>query len=98
MAGRFTKKIKAKKLVLTHFSSRYRGDDSEHSMKIMWRMEQMARRVTDLWGKNDVIAAWDQMCLPIRTREDEELIALRENSIRAAVDLNAEKNNSTSRQ
>ena len=91
MAGRFTKKIRARKLIMTHFSSRYRGDESEHSMKIMWRMEQMARRVTDLWGKNDIIAAWDQMCLPIRTREDEEEIAKKENALRAAVDLLAER-------
>jgi ribonuclease Z len=91
MAGRFTRKIRARKLIMTHFSSRYRGDESEHSMKIMWRMEQMARRVTDLWGKNDIIAAWDQMCLPIRTREDEEEIAKKENELRAAVDLLAER-------
>ena len=94
MAARFVKKINGKKLLMTHFSSRYRGDEADFSMRIMWRMEQMARKVSDLWGKNDVIAAWDHMCLPVRTREDELLITEKENAIRESVDnahLYAEK-------
>lgn len=93
MAGRFAKRINAKKLILTHFSPRYRGDEAEYNMKIMWRMEHMSRKVTDLWGKNAVIAAWDQMCLPVRTREDEELITGREDAMRKSADALAEKNN-----
>jgi ribonuclease Z len=65
MAARFAKKIKAKKLVMTHFSSRYRGDHSDHSMKIMWRIEHMARKEANMWGKNDVIIAWDHISLTI---------------------------------
>ena len=90
MAGKFAKKLSAKKLILTHFSPRYRGDDQDFSMRIMWKMEHMARKVSDLWGKNDVISAWDQMCLPIRTREDEDAIALKEKAIRDRVDAEAE--------
>lgn len=90
MAGRFAKKLFAKKLILTHFSARYRGDDQDFSMKIMWKMEHMARKVSDLWGKNDVISAWDHMCLPIRTREDEDVIAMKEQAIRDRVDAEAE--------
>ena len=86
MAARFVKKINGKKLIMTHFSSRYRGDDFEFSMKIMWRFEHMARRITDLWGKNDVVAAWDHMCFPVRTKEDEDLIKLKEKAIRDSVD------------
>ena len=93
MAGRFAKRVNAKKLILTHFSPRYRGDEAEYNMRIMWRMEHMSRRVTDLWGKNAVIAAWDQMCLPVRTCEDEEAIAMKENAIRGAVDALATKSN-----
>ena len=50
----------------------------------------MARKASDLWGKNAVISAWDQMCLPIRTREDEDAIALKEQAIRDRVDAEAE--------
>ena len=86
MAARFLKKVNGKKLIMTHFSSRYRGDDFEFSMKVMWRFEHMARRIADLWGKNDVIAAWDHMCFPVRTREDEDAIKLKEQAIRDSVD------------
>jgi ribonuclease Z len=87
MAARFATRINAKKLVLTHFSSRYRGDTSDHSMKIMWRIEHMARKEGNLWGKNDVIAAWDQMNFPIRSREQEDDIRKKENQYRAEIDL-----------
>ena len=64
MAGRFARRINAKRVVLTHFSPRYRGDDSEGSMRLMWRLEDMAKLGADaFWGPNDVICAWDQMSL-----------------------------------
>lgn len=62
MAAAFAKKINAKRLILTHFSSRYSGDDSEWSCERMWIIEDMARVSADsFWGENDVIAAWDHM-------------------------------------
>ena len=67
MAGAFAKRIKAERLVLTHFSPRYRGDDADFSMKTMWRIEDTARRAAGgMWGRNDVIAAWDHMELPVK--------------------------------
>jgi ribonuclease Z len=65
MAGRFAKAIRAKRLLLTHFSPRYRGDDQEGSMKIMWQVEDQARVASELYGYNDVVAAWDLMVYPI---------------------------------
>ncbi len=66
MAASFAKKVNAKQLILTHFSPRYRGDDTEGSMKIMWRIEDMARNVySELKGPNDIIAAWDQLTVPV---------------------------------
>ena len=65
MAGRFCKKVNGKRLVLTHFSPRYRGDESLQSMKVMWKLEDFARESSGLTEKNDVIAAWDQMVMPI---------------------------------
>lgn len=78
MAGKFCKQVGARKLVLTHFSPRYRGDDSDYSMKTMWRFEHFARKASGLWGRNDVIAAWDQMALPVRNKEDEDEVRDRE--------------------
>ena len=62
---RFARQIKAKRLVLTHFSARYRGDDSEHSMRTMWKLEDAARSVVGYENENDVMAAWDLMVYPI---------------------------------
>jgi len=42
MAGRFAKQIKARQLVLNHFSARYPGDDSEESQKIMHAIGKLA--------------------------------------------------------
>ena len=67
MAGRFAAKIKAKQLILHHFSPRYRGDSQLESMKIMWRIEDYARTESNLTGTNDVLAAWDLMTVPILT-------------------------------
>jgi ribonuclease Z len=66
MAGKFAKKIRAKRLVLTHFSARYLGTDDDSAMKIMWKIEDQARTAAgELSGDNDVIAAWDTMQLGI---------------------------------
>ena len=67
MAGRFASKINAKMLLLTHFSPRYRGDDELVHMKNMWAIEDMARAAAcgTLNGCNDVVAAWDQLSLPL---------------------------------
>ena len=65
MAGQFAKSVNAKRLILTHFSPRYRGDESESSMRIMWRVEDQARVASGLYGVNDVIAAWDLMVYPV---------------------------------
>lgn len=73
MAAAFAKKVNAKRLVLTHFSPRYRGDDCEASMRIMWQIEDMARKTAAplLQGRNDVIAAWDQLSLAIPLKESD---------------------------
>lgn len=73
MAGLLAKQINAKRLVLTHFSARYRGDDSYFSMSTMWRIEDMAREVCHLKDKNDIIAAWDQMTIPVFYADNEIL-------------------------
>lgn len=63
-AGDFAKRINAKKLVLNHFSARYKGDQSIESMTIMTRMERQAMKSSGL-SDDSVAAAWDFMVLPI---------------------------------
>mmetsp|Transcript_29737 Transcript_29737/g.42444 ORF Transcript_29737/g.42444 Transcript_29737/m.42444 type:complete len:743 (+) Transcript_29737:3709-5937(+) len=68
MAGVFARRIRAKRLVLTHFSPRYAGDNGEASMRTMWRIEDLAREASGLQGPNDVVAAWDYMLLQVPTK------------------------------
>mmetsp|Transcript_18144 Transcript_18144/g.20986 ORF Transcript_18144/g.20986 Transcript_18144/m.20986 type:complete len:750 (-) Transcript_18144:113-2362(-) len=64
MAGYFAKKIGAKRLILNHFSSRYKGDQSLESISIMTRIEQEAIQASGL-EEDKVAAAWDFMVLPV---------------------------------
>lgn len=64
MAGEFAKRINAKKLVMNHFSARYKGDQSVESMTIMTRMERQAIKASGL-DEESVAAAWDFMVLPV---------------------------------
>ena len=63
-AGDFAKRINAKKLVLNHFSARYKGDQSVESMTIMTRMERQAMKASGL-PEDSLAAAWDFMVLPV---------------------------------
>lgn len=64
IAGEFAKEIGAKRLVLNHFSSRYKGDQSLESISIMTRIEKEAVKASGL-SEDSVTAAWDFMILPI---------------------------------
>ena len=64
MAGEFAKKIGAKRLVLNHFSSRYKGDQSLESISIMMRIEEAAVKASGL-PEDKVVAGWDFMLLPV---------------------------------
>ena len=58
IAGDFAKRTNAKKLVLNHFSARYKGDQSVDSISIMMRLEGQAAKASELDEEN-VAAAWD---------------------------------------
>lgn len=64
IAGEFAKRVYAKKLILNHFSSRYKGDESLESIAIMTRIEKQAIEASGL-GEDSVAAAWDFMTVPI---------------------------------
>jgi ribonuclease Z len=67
MAAKFASEIRARQLVLTHFSPRYSGGTEPFEMEQMWKIEHMARIAANgtLDGRNDIVAAWDFMTLPI---------------------------------
>jgi len=44
VAGAFARAVSARRLVLTHFSPRYRGDSAEFARRIMLQIEQYARK------------------------------------------------------
>lgn len=69
MAGDFAKRVGAKRLVLNHFSARYKGDQSIESLTIMTRMERQAMKACEL-PENAVACAWDFMVLPVHRRND----------------------------
>ena len=64
IAGEFAKRVNAKRLILNHFSARYKGDQSVDSLSIMMRIEGQAIKASGL-NENNVAAAWDLMVLPI---------------------------------
>lgn len=68
LAGLFSKKVNAKRLLLNHFSARYKGDASVESMSIMMRIEQFAMAASGL-NETQVAAAWDFMILPIPSND-----------------------------
>ena len=68
IAARFARAVQAKRLVLNHFSARYKGDASVESISIMQRIEDQAIRQVPGWNETNVAAAWDLMVLPIPHR------------------------------
>lgn len=67
IAGEFCRSAGARRLVLNHFSSRYKGDTSVDSMSIMMRIERQAMKAAEL-NETQVAAAWDLMVLPVHQR------------------------------
>uniref|UniRef100_A0A7S4SSL0 Metallo-beta-lactamase domain-containing protein n=1 Tax=Ditylum brightwellii TaxID=49249 RepID=A0A7S4SSL0_9STRA len=64
IAGEFAARINAKRLILNHFSARYKGDQTLDSISIMTRIEQLAMKASQL-EEDSVAAAWDFMILPL---------------------------------
>jgi ribonuclease Z len=64
IAGEFCRAANGKRLVLNHFSARYKGDVSVDSLSIMMRIEYQAMKASGL-SETQVAAAWDLMVLPI---------------------------------
>ena len=64
IAGQFAKRVNAKRLILNHFSARYKGDKSPESLSLMMRIEYQALKAAKM-DETQVAAAWDMMELPI---------------------------------
>ena len=67
VAGRFAKRIEAKKLLLNHFSARYAGDDdvSEDAKRVMEAIRQLAE--SEFGGP--VACARDLMSMDVEQRK-----------------------------
>ena len=68
-AGAFAKRIGARRLVLHHFSPRYKGDAHALSVLNMLRIEDLASAAAGL-PPEKVHAAWDLSTLPVPIRDE----------------------------
>ena len=68
MAAMFAKKTNVKRLILNHFSARYRGDPAIESMSIMYRIEKQAMKQAEM-EHDTVLAAWDFMSYNVPQRD-----------------------------
>ncbi|KAF8524601.1 Metallo-hydrolase/oxidoreductase [Hysterangium stoloniferum] len=64
MAGAFARRINAKKLILNHFSARYRGDDDcdDEARKVMEGIRELAKAT---FGSSEVVCARDWMSFDV---------------------------------
>lgn len=79
MAGEFARAIRAKRLVLNHFSSKFPSPDpasltheQSESSKADPRlgvMLEIARQASDAWGGGEAIPAYDLLCVDVPTHE-----------------------------
>ena len=66
MAGAFARACRAKQLVLTHFSSRYKGDESVESVAVM---DQIVGQAVETFESNSVFAAQDLMEMKLTSQK-----------------------------
>ena len=66
LAGRFAALAGAERLVLNHFSPRYKGDASPAALAVMAKIEDAARSAFD----GEVVAAWDLLNLPVAAKDE----------------------------
>jgi len=64
MAGNFAKRIGAKRLLMNHFSPRYKGNVALDSLSVMTQIEYQAMKSSGL-PEDKVAASWDLMVLPL---------------------------------
>lgn len=71
MAGAFARECSVGQLLLSHFSQRYKGDDSETSLAVMAEIETQAREAFKLSADESLrcLAMWDLCTVPIHRKQ-----------------------------
>ncbi|ORY81917.1 beta-lactamase-like protein [Protomyces lactucae-debilis] len=64
LAGAFAKRIRAKQLIMNHFSSRYKGDMADAEAAVI--MDAIRQRAVDTFGSDEVMTAYDWMNVVVR--------------------------------
>ena len=80
LAGRFAERAGAERLILNHFSPRYKGDASPAALAVMAKIEDAARKT---FG-GDVVAAWDLLSIPVAAKDDAAAAAAAADAARLA--------------
>jgi len=73
-AGDFAKKIGCQVLVLSHFSRVYGGDASNASARMMSRVEEVARKASDLQGVVSALFALGSTSLPFLAKRGRRVV------------------------
>ncbi len=90
MAGMFAKFIKARQLVLTHFSPRYKGSEDITSRASMLRIERQTQQAAG-YMVHRVLAAWDFMTVQVLPKRSWQKYEEREICLNAALEKEAEQ-------
>lgn len=79
MAGHFAAQVKAKKLVLTHFSQRYKGvNDNLAAQDADCNVKKLVKQAEKVFMTGSIVAAEDFLVIPITLTQVSKIKRLKE--------------------